>query len=103
PPTLPPPPPTPFPYTTLFRSWYTGAAVWPAGELLVGLHGACVDLIVSPIEPALLTPSDRELLLGSAARSREASERAAWAEWAAADRKSTRLNSSHVASSYAVF
>ena len=39
----------------------------------------------------MLTATDRELLLRSAARSRGAADRAAWAEWAAAAARSGLL------------
>src|SRR5207249_9704358 len=97
---LPPPRPPPFPYTTLFRSadrasipppvvsdrlahdWGT----WPgaAGASHAGLAGArtsdCSDEAAATATGMQPTPSRAE-----------------------EDRKSTRLNSSHVSISYAVF
>src|SRR5699024_12758130 len=74
--TLPPPPiSTLFPYTTLFRS----------GQQLGG-QGLVGDLFV-------VAPGDEDDLLVKAAQPRDG----------AGDRKSTRLNSSHVSISYAVF
>src|SRR5690625_6108931 len=81
---LPPPPGCPlFPYTTLFRSWMSGAIgreLADPFELYArqseeSRQAAAAQLGVSPEE--LLTKAQ--------------------------DRKSTRLNSSHVAISYAVF
>src|SRR5689334_24077034 len=74
-----PPRSTLFPYTTLFRS-----------------AGAELDRILAAPETDWTACSDRELLYveGLAAEAREA---------LAADRKSTRLNSSHSSISYAVF
>src|SRR5439155_17120539 len=74
---LPPPRSTPFPYTTLFRSHaFKGESA--------GKYSPAVDLAVGPFAEGDLRLKDGydELFL---------------------DRKSTRLNSSHVAISYAVF
>src|SRR2546426_3528705 len=75
-----PPRSTLFPYTTLFRS----VAVLPNGRedhpFLPPLIAAGVDVVPVRIRP-----------------------RAYLREWAAVDRKSTRLNSSHLVISYAVF
>src|SRR3712207_8477768 len=70
-----PPRSTLFPYTTLFRSWLTHQ-----------LTGAFVTDAAT---------ASRTLLLDLAT--------ATWSEEACADRKSTRLNSSHANISYAVF
>src|SRR5207253_9934018 len=99
-PSQPPPTPPPFPYTTLFRSV---ALLMPAGvgalagsraALWSSLVGGLLVFIVwvsatylrdgGPYDAGLLRDFDR-----SGARDQ--------------DRKSTRLNSSHVAISYAVF
>src|SRR5207253_7048557 len=98
--TLPPPPrSTPFPYTTLFRSLRLRTTCAP------GRHA------VDALEPGM----NRMALESSFALIREARE---WLRtghelgfgaladpqgWLERDRKSTRLNSSHVAISYAVF
>src|SRR5438309_8515492 len=75
----PPPRSTLFPYTTLFRSgphWIAGAMIsllGPRGDVGGGAPGALRD----PLRLGVARPS--------------------------ADRKSTRLNSSHSSTSYAVF
>src|SRR5699024_12288442 len=86
-PLLPPSRPTPFPYTPLFRSThgahYQGVAVTYAQ---IGMH---------PALHRARTEADRTLvILDEITSVRSASVR---------DRKSTRLNSSHVSTSYAVF
>src|SRR5699024_12705717 len=92
---LPPRPPTspPFPYTTLFRSTYdfnetpseSEAAAVPASET------ALESLPASTAETALESQPDTN------------PETSASALPVSGDRKSTRLNSSHVSISYAVF
>src|SRR5438067_6342538 len=77
----PPPRSTLFPYTTLFRSRALGRLT-PARAQLPADYGASV---------AQRNASLRRLLAGASATR------------CAADRKSTRLNSSHVSISYAVF
>src|SRR3712207_7972458 len=81
-----PPRSTLFPYTTLFRSRFTGGVLPPDGEPFLLVHG-----------------SDRTFrlpLVGDTAFRFLEGERI----WhAALDRKSTRLNSSHANISYAVF
>src|SRR5256885_14698695 len=74
-----PPRSTLFPYTTLFRS-ATLALAWAL------LHPLVTAIVVGPRRPAHLGPAQRALDL-------HLSE----------DRKSTRLNSSHLVISYAVF
>src|SRR5256885_12210253 len=73
-----PPRSTLFPYTTLFRSWHASDD-WP------------IDIIANGSIVCSVGES----------KAREASE--ADARLIAADRKSTRLNSSHLVISYAVF
>src|SRR5437773_9037643 len=81
----PPPRSTLFPYTTLFRS--RSQLVRDVGEQPAALHGI-------PFEPA------SHLVEGA----RQATDLAGAALWHAdVDRKSTRLNSSHITISYAVF
>src|SRR5437870_11520579 len=82
-----------FPYTTLFRSWWSVAV----GLIIGGLseRSDLVEKIWMPISYMYMAVSGFFFL-------------AAWLPpavrgWALADRKSTRLNSSHVAISYAVF
>src|SRR5437899_7110262 len=75
--TQPPPRSTLFPYTTLFRS-----SAWPPERYGLRLVGACQE-------------SKRSVLLEPTV--------GRGAAGALADRKSTRLNSSHLGISYAVF
>src|SRR5438067_3927300 len=85
----PPPRSTLFPYTTLFRS-YARAGARPAGRArLRGLQAHSRDRVFDLVERRLMS-GVRELRIA---------ERALHAQ----DRKSTRLNSSHVSISYAVF
>src|SRR5205807_6684501 len=103
-PTLPPPPPPPpFPYTTLFRS-HTARA----GRVLGRRGGRHPQSIRRhPIQPPghadyVRVVHDVELparSCSSATRTWTAAPR----QCAASDRKSTRLNSSHLVISYAVF
>src|SRR5262245_64345981 len=95
---IPPPPTSPlFPYTTLFRSSepLPGVVVitsrFPLSTLERRTHARIISL------GSLDTASGRELLrsLGVRGTDRDLD--------AAADRKSTRLNSSHLGISYAVF
>src|SRR5690606_41451090 len=96
--TPPPPPSTLFPYTTLFRSWHAmppcpGAPrLAPAPRLVrPRLRRVTARRVNAPcweLAQGKRRPSGR---LPKTARS------------AAQDRKSTRLNSSHVKISYAVF
>src|SRR5690348_17937429 len=81
----PPTRPPLFPYTTLFRS---PALQGRRGHEL-GRPGGAVDHFVGGRQPAIAA----ELLIGGAEGG----------EAAPADRKSTRLNSSHPSISYAVF
>src|SRR5439155_24631844 len=89
----PPPSSTLFPYTTLFRSGVQRAEVdRPAGRrewlrVAVGEDEGCL-CVRHKLPPKL------ECGLGGRGRGRAGQEE---------DRKSTRLNSSHVAISYAVF
>src|SRR5207249_12284284 len=98
-----PPPPTPFPYTTLFRSlrWHLhelDPAGGPAPRTLNRLRSldllakrlAGVEGIVARIARDLIERC-RSLTIAITQLEREIS-----------DRKSTRLNSSHVSISYAV-
>src|SRR5258705_3973128 len=72
-----PPRSTLFPYTTLFRSWFTG------------LSGAGKSTIANRAEQRLHALGVHTALLGPVGDRR--------------DRKSTRLNSSHLGIPYAVF
>src|SRR5690554_7684645 len=83
----PPPSSTLFPYTTLFRSPLP-AARRPLSLPIPGFHGACHT--TRPTHPDLSDESPQT----SPPPERQPSS---------TDRKSTRLNSSHVRISYAVF
>src|SRR3989454_6255259 len=72
-----PPRSTLFPYTTLFRSIDVGLVPTPTVQLAVEHHRAGGGIVI--------TASHNPI------------------EWNALDRKSTRLNSSHLVISYAVF
>src|SRR5207253_10299812 len=94
--TIPPPPtPTLFPYTTLFRS-----------DLLSGgadAHAEAAACLGAVVEELARRATDLEVRR----RALATWQRVDAARWLPAafdlDRKSTRLNSSHVAISYAVF
>src|SRR5207253_11007078 len=87
-----------FPYTTLFRSLIGMTAGAPIGSLVTGrLFGLGFSpQVIMQISAVLLLAS---LLLYLVINGRQTRHAAALE----ADRKSTRLNSSHVAISYAVF
>src|SRR5690606_41441119 len=99
---LRPPWSTPFPYTTLFRSALGQAKdgrLHILGEMAKALKGARETL--SDTAPQIVTikiPKDkiREVIGSGGSVIREIVEKTG-------DRKSTRLNSSHVKTSYAVF
>src|SRR5438067_9233569 len=80
-----PPTPTLFPYTTLFRSM-------SSSELQPKRLAPCTETLAA--SPIAISPPDRQ-------RSRRGRARADGDR--GGDRKSTRLNSSHVSMSYAVF
>src|SRR5690349_24058719 len=80
-----PPSSTLFPYTTLFRSLVDDPPAGERGQIATAVVGAVVDDDHFAIEAVLIEDAPRR---GHAL---------------AEDRKSTRLNSSHVEISYAVF
>src|SRR5438067_3841714 len=90
---LPPPSPTLFPYTTLFRS-HDASYKQHEG----GFHYSARDLAVVRARHA-----GAPVVLGSATPSLETLHNVAAGRARTTDRKSTRLNSSHVSISYAVF
>src|SRR5699024_12082451 len=95
-PPLPPPRSTLFPYTTLFRS---GGAEIGGGETeLVAAPVAVVDHVGDGVEAA-----EHLRRGGDVSAEQSLPDRRGGDASGALDRKSTRLNSSHVSISYAVF
>src|SRR5690606_39966205 len=100
--TPPAPPSTLFPYTTLFRSHPPPPDVGQGGNAEDGGEGRAETAVREPTGPSegghgkVLVPAGTDEGEGG----REAT---GVAGTGAGDRKSTRLNSSHVKSSYAVF
>src|SRR2546427_942280 len=95
-----PPRSTLFPYTTLFRSFDTaGPGSLPAGWSVAMTHDGAAprwEIVrdqTAPHPPFVLAQLSRDATAG----------RFPLAIWNRADRKSTRLNSSHSQISYAVF
>src|SRR2546430_6489327 len=96
-----PPRSTLFPYTTLFRS------------TRIFEEGAAETIGRNELDVRLADPAELSGVLNKALKalpslrargfSESQSTREAWAQLRAADRKSTRLNSSHSQISYAVF
>src|SRR5207249_12128588 len=94
---LPPPSrSTLFPYTTLFRSDEVVLGLAKVGGHGVERERELADLVVRAHRQRWQRRLARELASGTG-------ERVQWQGHAAGDRKSTRLNSSHVSISYAVF
>src|SRR5439155_25442386 len=91
----PPPRPTLFPYTTLFRSSAAGQ--------LPGRVSAQKRSVPNPANQHEVRIEIVFNLISDAALGDNILERPTQAKVLAQDRKSTRLNSSHVAISYAVF
>src|SRR5690606_41625251 len=90
----PPPAATPFPYTPLFRSLADAVA----REI------ARVERDFAPTNAALATLSADELTIARLVHQGATNKEVAGALYLSVrDRKSTRLNSSHVKNSYAVF
>src|SRR5207253_11498094 len=95
---LPPTPlPTLFPYTTLFRSLYEPASAIRYEVAFIQVEASSVKVIariaqVDAKEHRIVSDSFRQFFFNQFGRTGERR-----------DRKSTRLNSSHVAISYAVF
>src|SRR5207253_6587901 len=96
---FPPPPPAPpsplFPYTTLFRSYPTTGTP--------PVRAARTAEIESSIHRSRCAIAALSLVSVSITGMRRCSQNAQRERWMEEDRKSTRLNSSHVAISYAVF
>src|SRR3712207_8807191 len=90
-----PPSPTRFPYTTLFRSWPGGGRDGGRGRGPVEAHPAELFADQRQVPQAdLVVLGDRGQPAPVAAEAQPRQD---------ADRKSTRLNSSHANISYAVF
>src|SRR5690625_5308618 len=95
--TATPTPPTLFPYTTLFRSNAFNAPTGYGGDKKADIqhaahHHAHAQLLNSS------SVADHQIIL-----TRRPKHARRLLRWRPADRKSTRLKSSHVANSYAVF
>src|SRR5207302_10028222 len=88
-----PPIPTLFPYTTLFRSWTARLRVEPRG----------IEVAELGYKWGAATPEGRVRIHWAAMQLRPELVEYVLAHELAQDRKSTRLNSSHVKISYAVF
>src|SRR5205807_7317603 len=102
-PLLRPPTSTLFPYTTLFRSPRRADGRWrarpePDRRTLTGVGGACA-WVSPPVREARPVPIEARYSSYVAAAP---FARPRLSPLAAADRKSTRLNSSHLVISYAV-
>src|SRR5205807_10382458 len=95
---IPPPPrPTLFPYTTLFRSPNATAPI----KVRPARHQAHIQICPSPPSTLISTPVMNE----ASCEAKNATAPATSSGWPnrILDRKSTRLNSSHLVISYAVF
>src|SRR5437899_3636621 len=92
-----PPRSTLFPYTTLFRSFPEVA------RLLEGFHNETVNRLLDRINRFLIREGEQVIALGETMRERLIAEKGAEPHKVKVDRKSTRLNSSHLGISYAVF
>src|SRR5690606_41473024 len=93
-----PPPPTLFPYTTLFRSLEDRITVHDGSFEEIPFQAACFDYAWS--QDSLLHSGDRARVLAEIDRVLKPGGEVIFTD---PDRKSTRLNSSHVKISYAVF
>src|SRR5690606_41994942 len=91
-----------FPYTTLFRSlWLLGGAL-----MMASAQSGIRVLVVNEFANVRIVPAIGAEVLGSVPGGyvfENVNARSADGQWIRVDRKSTRLNSSHVKSSYAVF
>src|SRR5690242_20827270 len=95
-----PPRSTLFPYTTLFRS---GAGEPGSLGVLGGLEVELRDRRVVPLAVGLVVPTGVGVALDLVALRRAAALQRGLGALGQRDRKSTRLNSSHMSISYAVF
>src|SRR5437667_7816036 len=96
-----PPRSTLFPYTTLFRSTSVAAEQAESGGQ-DGDHATCLHGLSSLVDThCLIVATDRDA--GHLDAALTGSGNAGTSECTGPDRKSTRLNSSHITISYAVF
>src|SRR5256885_11222992 len=98
-----PPRSTLFPYTTLFRSGCADAVVRPLAEREVAVVGASQVESVGLGEALRIAVGAAEENVNHIAGGNARAPDLELARGAARDRKSTRLNSSHLVISYAVF
>lgn len=63
--------------------WFTGFVSFGKGDLYSRLSGCCERILVSPVEPLLLSPSERNPLLTSLPAPGDASAFGAWGRWLA--------------------
>src|SRR3989442_7723665 len=88
-----PPRSTLFPYTTLFRSKLVSMFAMPVADISIGF-GEGSDFVLRHEQPELVGPRPARNGASLGVNTHDAPSQ---------DRKSTRLNSSHVRISYAVF
>src|SRR5699024_12256382 len=99
----PPPPPPPLPYTTLFRSAFSfNMANAIFGGTAPFMATLLIDVTGSSLAPAWYLVAAAIVTLVAMVISAETAGRPLQQDHTLADRKSTRLNSSHVSISYAV-
>src|SRR5690606_40138628 len=92
----PPPRPPPLPYTTLFRSWPAHTLHWPRTQIWVPVLHSPTLVPQGRVRPSSMVPSQS---LSTPSQISALGTQPPHTP----DRKSTRLNSSHVKISYAVF
>src|SRR5690606_40055103 len=97
-----PPSSPPFPYTTLFRSSESGAAAAETSANAAGPTVAGASRALNLITRAVPSTGEQLPVVGLGGAN-TFSETAGEEDFETIDRKSTRLNSSHVKISYAVF
>src|SRR5207249_10997137 len=100
--TRPHPTPTLFPYTTLFRSAHVGRET--IRKSLSQFYSILLNLYIRPfIVPASAVATRRQVVARETLPRKQCTQEHKYGFAVTRDRKSTRLNSSHVSISYAVF